>query len=342
MKLCITGGGTGGHLMIAESLVEAATKDGIEAIFIGSTKGQDQKYFAKHSRFSHTYFLQTTGVVNQKGMKKLVALWRVFKAFLQARKILKKHRIDAVYSVGGFSAAPASFAALSLFRPLFIHEQNAVTGRLNALLKPFAKRFVSAYDPSSPIQGYPVKEVFYKTARVRKELRTIIFLGGSQGAKTINDLALQIAGRLHAMGIGIIHQCGERDFERVAQAYRDKGIEGVELYGFTKEIPALIERADMAVSRAGASTLWELTTNGCPAFYIPYPYAAGNHQLANAKFVVEHGMGWCVEEHDDTLQEQLFHAVSNPDLAAKSEKLLEYRTKDVAASMIADLRKVVQ
>ena len=342
MKLCITGGGTGGHLMIAESLVEAATQDGVEAIFIGSTKGQDQKYFASHSHFSHTYFLETTGVVNQRGFAKFKALWRVFKAFLQARKILKEHKIDATYSVGGFSAAPASFATLSLFRPLFIHEQNAVTGRLNALLKPFAKQFVSAYDPTSPIQGYPVKEVFYKTARVRKELQTLIFLGGSQGAKTINDLALGIAWKLKKLGIKVIHQCGERDFKRVKAAYKEMGIDDVQLYGFTKELPSLIEQADMAISRAGASTLWELTTNGCPAFFIPYPYAAGNHQLANAHFIVEHNMGWCVEESDDLLQSKLLQAVKNPDLELKSEKLLEYRHSDVATQMIQQVRSVVQ
>ena len=93
MKLCITGGGTGGHLMIAESLVEAAVNAGHEVIFIGSTKGQDRNYFESHSAFSHVYFLETTGVVNQKGFGKLKALWRVYKAFLKARKILKEHNI---------------------------------------------------------------------------------------------------------------------------------------------------------------------------------------------------------------------------------------------------------
>lgn len=342
MKLCITGGGTGGHLMIAESLVEAATQDGIEVIFIGSTQGQDKKYFANHSYFSHTYFLETTGVVNQKGFGKIKALWKVAKAFLQARKLLKHHHIDATYSVGGFSAAAASFASLSLFKPLFVHEQNAVTGRLNALLKPFAKRFISAYDPASPIQGYPVKEVFVKTARVRTELQTLIFLGGSQGAKAINDLALDVAWKLKKQGIKVIHQCGERDFERVSKAYEEKGIDDVELIGFSKELPSLIAKADMAISRSGASTLWELTTNGCPAFCIPYPYAAGNHQLANAHFIVEHTMGWCVEQSDELLKSKLLQAIKEPDLQTKSEKLLAYGNKDVVQQMIQDVRGVLK
>ncbi|MBN2782330.1 MAG: glycosyltransferase, partial [Campylobacterales bacterium] len=123
MKFCITGGGTGGHLMIAEALVEALVKDGHEAIFIGSKSGQDRRYFESNSKFLDVYFLDTTGVVNQRGMKKVKALFKVLKAFFTSRAILKRHQVKITYSVGGFSAAPASFASLSRFIPLFIHEQ---------------------------------------------------------------------------------------------------------------------------------------------------------------------------------------------------------------------------
>ncbi len=339
MKLCITGGGSGGHLMIAESLVEAAVAEGHEAIFIGSTHGQDKKYFKEHSSFSHVYFLETTGVVNQKGFTKFKALFKVFKAFLKSRKILKQHQIKATYSVGGFSAAPASLASLSIRIPLFMHEQNAVEGRLNSLLKPFAKQFISAYDEDCPIKGYPVKDIFYKTARVREDLKTIIFLGGSHGAKAINNLALSLAKELKKRGIKIVHQAGENDYDRVRQEYENLGVE-VELYTFTKELPLLIAESDLAVSRAGASTLWELTTNGCPAFYVPYPHAAGDHQFFNAKFIVEHNLGWCERESED-LKSKLV-AVIESDLRDKSKRLLEYSQKDVAKKMIKDLVESVK
>ncbi|MBT5934077.1 UDP-N-acetylglucosamine--N-acetylmuramyl-(pentapeptide) pyrophosphoryl-undecaprenol N-acetylglucosamine transferase [Sulfurimonas sp.] len=339
MKLCITGGGTGGHLMIAEALVEAAVKDGHEVIFIGSTKGQDKRYFGEHSSFSHVYFLETTGVVNQKGFAKFIALYKIFKAFLKARSLLKNHQIQATYSVGGFSAAPASLACLSKFLPLFIHEQNAVNGRLNAMLKPFAKRFISAYDENSQIQGYPVKETFSVNARKRDEFKSIIFLGGSHGAKAINDLALSVAKKLDEMGIKIIHQAGDLDYERVCKEYEKLGIDA-EVYAFTKELDSLIVKADFAVSRAGASTLWELTTNGCPAFYIPYPYAAGDHQFYNAKFIVDNSMGWCYRE-DENLEDKFWGAVSEP-LTEKSEKLLSYSNKDVAYKMIKDVEEVLK
>ena len=339
MKLCITGGGTGGHLMIAQALVEAAVIEGHEVIFIGSTSGQDRKYFEYNSPFSNVYFLETTGVVNQKGLGKLKALFKVFKAFLASRKILKKHKIQAVYSVGGFSAAPASFASLSMFIPLFIHEQNAVVGRLNSLLKPYAKRFISAYDKSSPIGGYPVKESFYKSARVREKLKTIIFLGGSHGAKAINDLALSVAEELKKRGIKIIHQAGERDFERVKTEYEKLGVE-VELYGFTKELPELVPHADLAVSRSGASTLWELTTNGVPSLFVPYPYAAGDHQYYNAKFIVDNNLGWCKRENEDL--KDILLSILDEELEDKSRRLLEYSKKDVAQKMIKDVEEILR
>ena len=336
MKICITGGGTGGHLMIAEALVEALIADEHQAIFIGSIHGQDRKYFEKNSPFSHVYFLPTTGVVNQKGVKKFVALFKILKAFFTSRSLLKKHHIQATYSVGGFSAAPASLATLSKSLPLFIHEQNAVTGKLNKLLKPFAKEFISAYDKNSPIKGYPVKEIFYKNARERETLKTIIFLGGSHGAKAINDLALLIAPTLKQKAIKIIHQAGEFDFDRVQEQYKKLDIDA-ELYAFTKDLASLITQADLAVSRAGASTLWELTANGCPAFYIPYPYAAGDHQYHNAQFIVKNELGWCQRESED-LSSALLNILDAP-LHDKSAKLLSYSTKNVAQQMIKNMER---
>lgn len=338
MKLCITGGGTGGHLMIAEALVEAAVEEGCEVIFIGSNYGQDKKYFAHRSAFSHVYFLETSGVVNQKGLRKIGALYKIFLGFLASRKILKEHKIEATYSVGGFSAAAASFASLSRFIPLFIHEQNAVPGRLNRLLRPFAKRFISAYEKNSSISGYPVKEIFFQNARVRERLESIIFLGGSHGARAINDLALSVAPVLQKKGIKIIHQAGEFDYERVKSEYEKMGVD-VELYGFTKEMATLIARADLAVSRAGASTLWELCANGCPALFVPYPYAAADHQYHNAAFVVENEMGWCQREGAE-LKEKLLTLLEEP-LSQKSQKLLTFATKDVAQKMIQELIREV-
>lgn len=334
----MTGGGTGGHLAIAAALQKALSSRGDEAIFIGSTSGQDRMWFESGSGFTHTYFLPTTGVVNQKGLGKAAALWRIFKAFLRSRTLIRQYGADAVISVGGFSAAPAALAALSMRRPLFIHEQNALTGRLNALLRPFAKRFFSSYDPRSPVKSYPVNSVLFETARVRTRLRRLIFLGGSQGATYINDLALSIAPLLKARGIAIIHQCGEHDFERLKEAYVQMGVD-VELMAFSTELPLLLERSDFAVSRAGASTLWELCANGLPAFFIPYPYAAGDHQYHNAQFIVQKGLGWS-ERQGEGLRERLIE-VLDEDLEAKSKGVMGLIEPDGAREIIATIESEV-
>ncbi len=339
MKLCITGGGTGGHLAIAKALAEAANEMGIECIYIGSTSGQDKKYFEHSPLFSKKFFLHTTGVVNKRGLGKLKALFLVFKAFLSSMRILKKERVDAVFSVGGFSAAPASFAAIALKKPLFIHEQNAKTGRLNALLKKYAAGFFSSYDAASPVKAYPVADRFFDKARKRGTIKTVIFLGGSQGAKAINDLALEVAKELHKRGIHIIHQAGERDFERVKEAYANIGLD-VELYGFTDKLDDLMQRADLAISRAGASTLWELAANGLPALFIPYPYAAGDHQYHNAKYLVQNNLAWLKRESQNP--KELLVQILDEDLSNKSEALMQLSNKGAAKEILSHIIQKVQ
>jgi len=337
LNISITGGGTGGHLAIAKSLCEAAKKQNFKTIFIGSTSGQDRDYFENSDIFDKTYFLETSGVVNKKGLSKLSSLFNIFKSFLKARKILKQENVCAVYSVGGYSAAPASFAAISLRIPLFIHEQNAVTGKLNSILRPFAKEFISSYETSSPIKGYPTNEIFFSNQRIRKKIKTIIFLGGSQGALYINNLALNVAKELHEKGINIIHQCGKKDYDRVKKEYEKLGID-VELYGFTKELDKLIQKADFAVSRSGASTLWELCASGLPALFIPYPYAASNHQYYNAKFLQDQNLCYIATQEENP--KELLLSILNEDLEQKSKKLIEITQKGVADLMIQRVKEL--
>ncbi len=336
MKVAITGGGTGGHLAIAAALLEALKQKGHEAIYIGSTSGQDRAWFEDESDFKQRYFLDTSGVVNRKYLGKVWALFKIFRAVLKSRKILKKEKIDAVISVGGYSAAAATFAAYTKHIPFFIHEQNAVMGRLNTMMKPYARAFYSSYDEKAPVKDYPVRDIFFSTARLRKEIKTVAFLGGSQGAQFINDLALETAAVCAAKGIKVIHQCGERDFERVQKAYSDQKLD-VELYSFTTELPSLIERADLAVSRAGASTLWEVTANGLPALFVPYPYAAGDHQFYNAAYLVDKGLAWSYRESESYSRNLL--SILDSDLEEKSRGLMELSRKGGAVAIIDNIEE---
>jgi len=329
----MTGGGTGGHLAIIKAVKEQLK--GEELIYIGSTTGQDRQWFEGDEDFAKTYFFDTRGVVNQKGLGKLKSLWMMLQAMMKARKLLKEHEAKVVFSVGGFSSAATAFAAKSAGVPLIIHEQNAALGSLNRLLRPYASAFISSYLDESPIKAYPIKEIFFDNARVRKEVGTIIFLGGSQGAKAINKLALEIAPELKKRGIRIIHQAGEKNIDEVQKAYDDLGIEA-EVFGFTTKLAEYMKEADLAIARAGASTLWELSATALPTLFIPYPYAASDHQYYNAQFLVEKELAWLMREKDIDTQKVL--SLLNEDLEAKSRGLMEVVERD-GSRQIAELLK---
>ena len=333
MSIVMTGGGTGGHLAIIKAVKEQLR--GEELIYIGSTKGQDKQWFADDDDFKEKYFFDTRGVVNQKGLGKLKSLWMMFQAMREARKLLKKHDAKVVFSVGGFSSAATAFAAKSLGIPLVIHEQNAALGSLNKLMRPYAKEFISSYLDESPIHAYPIKEVFFDNAHVRHEVKTIMFLGGSQGARAINELALSLAPELKERGIRIIHQAGVNNIEAVEKAYADLGIEA-EVFGFTTKLADYMNEADFAIARAGASTLWELSATALPTLYIPYPYAASDHQYYNAQFLVEKELAWLMRE--DAIDVDKVLSILDENMESKSKGLMEIVEKD-GSQKIATLLK---
>ena len=329
----MTGGGTGGHLTIIKAVKEHLQEE--ELIYIGSTKGQDQSWFANDEQFKATHFLETQGVVNQGILGKFKSVAMLIKATFQARKILKRTKAKVVFCVGGFSAAPTSFAAIALGIPLVIHEQNAAIGSLNKLLRSRAKAFISSYEEQSPISAYPIKNEFFEKSRIREKVSTIMFLGGSQGAKAINELALKLAPTLKEKNIKIIHQAGERNIEEVKKSYESVGIEA-EVFGFTTELSNYMEQADFAIARSGASTLWELSAIACPTLYIPYPYAAADHQFYNAKFLVDQDVAWIMRESE--LDVEKIIELLEGNLKEKSEKLQGMIEKD-GALQIAELLK---
>lgn len=332
MRVVITGGGTGGHLKVADALIEEYSKRGIKPIFIGSINGQDKEWFENDKRLKKAFFLETRGVVNKKGLGKISSLFQIIKAMNKCFDIFDDYDIKTVISVGGFSAAPATFAAILTWGcKLFIHEQNSVMGRLNEITSKFATKVFCSFDEKSVIKDYPVSEEFFDNARIRDELKTIIFLGGSQGAKAINDFALSVAPRLRKLGLKIIHQTGKNDFERVSEEYEKLKLE-VDVFPFSRDIAKKMSQADFAVSRAGASTLWELCANSLPTLFIPYPYAAKDHQYTNAKFLEEKGLCYISREKD--LSEDLLVEILKKDNFAISKKLVDSISCDAVESIV--------
>ncbi len=322
-SIVMTGGGTGGHLAIVRAVKREL--EGRRLVYVGSTSGQDRRWFGEDEAFGMKYFLETRGVVNQGLGGKIRSLGMLAGAVKKSMGILRKQEAAVVFSVGGYSAAPTALAAKMLGIPLVIHEQNAVPGALNRLLKPFAEVYLSAFEEESPVRAYPIDEVFFEKARLRQELRSILFLGGSQGAAAINRLALELAPALKARGIEIVHQAGERHLDKVRNAYREMGIDA-EVFGFSDRIPEYMQQADFAVARAGASTLWELAANGLPTLFIPYPYAAGDHQYRNAEYLVQRRLAWVMRESE--LEAGKVLDLMKQDLSLLSKRLMEFTPRD--------------
>jgi len=333
-KIVITGGGTGGHLKVAQVFMNEFYKRGYKAIYIGSKNGQDKQWFEQERKLQKALFLDSKGVVNKNFWGKIKALFQIVKLALYCNEIFDKLKVTKVISVGGYSAAPATFGAIMTSGcKLYIHEQNSRMGKLNALTSYFATEVFSSYDINSRVRDYPVDAKFFDEARIRKNVKTIIFLGGSQGAKSINNFALKVASQLTSMGISIIHQTGKEDFARVSQKYQTMDIQA-DVFDFCNNIEQKMAKADFAVSRSGASTLWELSANALPTLFIPYPYAAQNHQYYNAEFLVNKGLAFVKTESE--LTQDFFFDCLKKDLAQMSKGLAESIMSD-SIEVIVDI-----
>ena len=318
-NIVITGGGTGGHLKVAKAFIdELSDNKNIKPIFIGSLNGQDKRWFENYEKIKHTYFLNTRGVVNKGLWGKVKALVKIFAETLKCCILFIKNDVKIVISVGGFSAAPATFASILIPGcKLYIHEQNSYMGKLNKITSKFATEVFSSYF-NSKIKDYPVSSEFFTNQRVREKVKTIIFLGGSQGAVAINNFAISVAKDLQNQGIKIIHQTGGNDFNRVKEEYKKLDIE-VDVFDFTNNIVAKMSEADFAISRSGASTLWELVAIGLPTLFVPYPYAAQDHQYGNAEFLKEKNLAFLVREKE--LNKDILFDAINSDIKFISENL---------------------
>ncbi|MGH2304661.1 undecaprenyldiphospho-muramoylpentapeptide beta-N-acetylglucosaminyltransferase [Campylobacter taeniopygiae] len=337
MMIVLTGGGTGGHLAIVRCLLESVQRKNITCIYIGSQNGQDKAWFEKETRFKDKFFLSSQGVVNQSKFNKINSFLHILKLSKECRQIFKDYKVKAVISVGGYSAAPASFGALFSGIPLFIHEQNSKSGSLNKLLKPFSKKFFSSFEED--FTPYPVADKFFNHARIRKELKNIIFLGGSQGATFINELAIQLAPILNEKNINIIHQCGKNDLEKYKQIYQNLNIKA-DVFDFSPNLEEKMYMADLAISRAGASTLFELCANALPAIFIPYPYAAKNHQYFNAKFLQDQNLCQIFTQNSADADE-ILKTILNTNLESLSKGLQDIIKKNGSDILLEKILKLI-
>ncbi|PHR30687.1 MAG: undecaprenyldiphospho-muramoylpentapeptide beta-N-acetylglucosaminyltransferase [Desulfotalea sp.] len=303
IRLLLTGGGTGGHLFPAVATAQQFQKQfpGTEVLFVGTNRKVDTDSLSNYGYASKT--IACYGVKGKNPYQLLKAIVTLPRAYMQALKVIREFKPDIIVGVGGYVTGPVVAAAKSMGIPAVIHEQNSVPGLANRKLGAIVDKICLSL-PGSGKQfdqrkivytGNPIRADILALSRKKEKKpsieKTILVLGGSQGAQAINELLPQAIGALDrrlTAGLKIIHQTGEKDIERVRQTY-DKCRIDAEVEPFFREMDRVYKEADFVVSRAGATTLAEISVLGKPAILIPYPFAADNHQQKNAAYYVQGG-----------------------------------------------------
>ncbi|MBA4389670.1 MAG: undecaprenyldiphospho-muramoylpentapeptide beta-N-acetylglucosaminyltransferase [Syntrophus sp. (in: bacteria)] len=319
MKLAISAGGTGGHIFpgiaVAEALKAMDTKN--DAVFIGTRQGLEGRIIpAAGFRLLYVEAYQFLG---RSPFYKVLTLIRLLKGILMSIRILREEKPDAILGMGGFTSVPIIIAGRLLGIPCFLHEQNVQPGLANRFLSKITKGTFISFEGTKKYlttkkilhTGNPLQEKLAKYEGTKKEGEFGIFVfGGSRGARSINDAVLTLLPHLESYKNTVVyHQTGPEDFDRVNMAYKETSITH-EVFPFTNEMAKYYSLSDVVISRAGATTIFELAYFKKAAILIPYPYSAGNHQWKNASEVESNGGAYVIANEEAT-GERLFGAIKH-------------------------------
>jgi UDP-N-acetylglucosamine--N-acetylmuramyl-(pentapeptide) pyrophosphoryl-undecaprenol N-acetylglucosamine transferase len=351
MRVVLAGGGTGGHvipaLAIAQQLKKAYTA---ELLFIGTPRGMENRLVPAAG--FELRLVQVGALKNVSLATRLKTSLDLPRAIWNSRRMLDEFAPDVVIGVGGYASGPAMAAAITRRVPTIAFEPNVVPGFANRMVA----RWVSAaavhfeetcrYFPNCHVTGVPVRPAFFQIAPKTPGSRaTLLVFGGSQGARAINDAMVDsLPGlRERAPSLYVVHQTGERDFERVRTAYEQAGISG-EVHKFIDDMPATFARADLLVCRSGASTVGEITAAGKPAVFVPFPRAADDHQNVNARALERAGAAVVVEESKlasaylvDTITALMEDSARLLRMSAAARALAHPKAVEEIAAMVEEL-----
>lgn len=322
MRVLIMAGGTGGHVFPALAVAAALQQHDVDIVWIGTKKGIEAKLVpdAGHPlNFIHVQGLRGKGLLGW-----LLAPFKLIKAVVEALLIIKRVQPNVVLGLGGFASGPGGIAAWLLRKPLVIHEQNAIPGLTNRLLSKIAKRVLEGFDNSfvnitnAQWVGNPVRASIEALATPKQRFNgragalRLLVLGGSLGAKTLNEIVPQALG-LSAQKIAVRHQCGQRHLANCKTHYQQAEIVA-DIVAFIDDMPAAYAWADLVVCRAGALTVAELSVAGVAALLVPFPYAVDDHQTHNAAALVAVGAAYLLPEKtltSEVLAAKINHCMSN-------------------------------
>ncbi len=304
MTILLAGGGTGGHVFPLIAVADAlrALAPEVPLAFVGTERGIETKVVPARG-----YELELMKVLPLRGTGAAGIVRGALRAaglVPEAFSLLQRRRVRAVFSVGGYAAGPISLAARLRGLPLALLEPNAVMGLANWITAPMVDRAYLAFAEAEPAfpparilrSGVPIRAGFTPQpyALGSGGLR-ILVLGGSQGAKSLNEAVPVALGRLGS-GFSVVHQCGPAHLAAATQAYTEAGLAAVAtVIPFIEDMPAALAAADLVIGRSGASAVSEICAVGRPSVLLPYPFAAGDHQRINALALERAGAASCIE-----------------------------------------------
>jgi UDP-N-acetylglucosamine--N-acetylmuramyl-(pentapeptide) pyrophosphoryl-undecaprenol N-acetylglucosamine transferase len=353
VRLVIAGGGTGGHIFPAIAIANALKKidSTIEILFIGA-KGKMEMEKVPQAGYE-IVGLDIAGFNRSSLIKNIGLPMKLLKSFLQVRSIFKRFNPHAAIGVGGYSSFPVLRFAQARGVPSFIHESNSFAGKTNIILGRKATKIFVASDgmenffPSKKIlvTGNPVRTDVAHVAKVWKDeallffglqpgRQTVLIVGGSLGARSINDAIEKGIEELIDAGLQIIWQTGKTEADRWKAVANGK--KGIWVADFIKEMQYAYAAADIVISRAGAIAIAELCVVQKPVVFVPYPFAAEDHQTVNAQNLMQKNAALMVK--DSEAKEKVVSTIIA--LAKNDEKQIELK-QNIARLAIIDADKKV-
>ena len=364
----ISGGGTGGHIYPAFTIVEKLLKeeDTEKIYFIGNP---DNLEYDIAKNYPAVDFLP----VRVSGMPRKLSLampkWAIqfFLAYLKARSYIKKYKPDAIFTTGGYVSAPIVTAAISMKRPYMIHDCDSVPGLVSKIAAPKASIVSVAFETSRKVlkskhiicNGNPVREAFFKVTKqearnilnIPQDKKVIFAMGGSQGAKTINTAMIKILKTLSEnMGVYVILQTGKKKFDEVVidleTSYPEfKNNDNLMIRPYFDEMVYPLKASDMVIARAGSLSLTEIIQCRLASILIPYPYAAQDHQRKNAKEMCEKGVALYLEDSECTgenLLEKIKEMNNNETLDYMRQKAAELAKNNPTQDIVNQLKSIIK
>src|SRR3989338_3239467 len=346
MKLLIAGGGTGGHLFPGVAIAQEFLSRGHhEILFVGTKKGIEAKVLP--SLHYPLKFVSIDGLKGKNPLEKFITLCLIPISLIQSFFIIRQFNPDVILGVGGYASFPILWIAWVLRKKRAIQEQNFRPGLTNKILSLLVQKIYVSFDESvhyfpsqkSVVTGNPVRK-FKSTSSIPHEKFTVFIFGGSQGAHSLNRALLEALPYLETLKnrIHLIHQTGKTDLKWVASTYFQQHWKA-DVYDFIDDIDRIYAQSDYVICRAGASSVAELAVLGKACLFVPYPYAAHNHQEANARAFEKKGatrvlLDW--QLNGQQLAKEIQYAYEHPrELDHMRKNILQF-SHPYAAQAIVD------